>query len=128
MLSVQDHCDVKCPRLGLRGSLAAQHREEVPGVREGRIRFDRRQLLPQSVVPRDDRRQLRDQRDPLPAVVLGVDRRLHRVGKREQRRCGAQHLHRAHVVGVPVDEGAGVGRQVALRELLFECLELFLGR
>ena len=56
VLRVEDHRDVERTQLLLRRRLTAQHREEVLGVGERRIRWNRVQALPDSVVPGDDRR------------------------------------------------------------------------
>ena len=85
VLGVEDHRDLEGARL-LRGRrLAAQHREEVLGIAQRRVRLDDRLAAAAPLVAGDDRRQLRDQGDRLPPLVLAVDRVLGRIRERERR-------------------------------------------
>jgi hypothetical protein len=124
VLRVQDHRHVEGTRLLLGGRLAAEHRQEVLGVRKGRIGLDRLEAAPAPVVSRDDRRKLRDQTRGLASLARSVDRRLDRIGERERRHGGPQELHRRRAARVRVDELRGRGRQLACAQLVAECGEL----
>ena len=129
VLGVEDHRDLERARLLGRRRLAAQHRQEVLRVPERRVGSDGGLAAAPALVARDDRRQLRDQRDGLPVLARAVDRVLGRVGEGERGDGRPHRLHRRCVHRVAVDDRRHRRRQrTRVRQLLLERLQLVAGR
>ena len=128
MLGVQDHCHVKCARLALVRRLAVQHRQEILGVRERRIRRHRLEPLTATLVAGDDRRQLRDQPRHRSPAGLRIDLAAAGIREGKGRDSRAEHLHRRRLAGRAVDQLGGGERQLAVSQVALECRQRVGGR